>query len=82
MSTNYRKSSLSVGISGFASMLPEIIEIMGNQPKYNGAYKVYINRYIQQKTFIKIVCGKYLFIIQELTGFHPPPVVGKISSFV
>ena len=41
MSTKYRKSSFSVGISGFASMLPEIIEIMGNQPKYNGAYKVH-----------------------------------------
>ena len=31
---------ISVGITGFASLLPEIMEIVGNQPKYNGSYKV------------------------------------------
>ena len=74
MSRKYRKSSFSVGISGFASMLPEIIEIMGNQPKYNGAYKVYIKRYQQQRTYIIkiIVCGKYLFIT-KVDRFPPTP---------
>ena len=31
---------LAVAISGFATMIPEIAEIVGNQPKYNGSYKV------------------------------------------
>ena len=30
----------AVAISGFATMIPEIAEIVGNQPKYNGSYKV------------------------------------------
>ena len=30
----------SVGISAFATMLPEILEILGSQPKYGGDYKV------------------------------------------
>ena len=32
----------SVGISIFATMLPEIIDILGSQPKYAGNYKVNI----------------------------------------
>ena len=35
-----KQNSFSVGITGFATLLPEFIEIMGNQPKYNGSYKV------------------------------------------
>ena len=32
-----------VGISVFASMIPEIIEIVGNQQKYGGSYQVNIS---------------------------------------
>ena len=35
-----KTTSYSVGISAFATMLPEILEILGSQPKYGGEYKV------------------------------------------
>ena len=61
-------------------MLPEILEIMGNQPKYNGAYKVKEPLHISKK-LKPLFAGMYLFMTR-VERFPPPLVFDKISSFV
>ena len=51
----YRIFCFLVGVTGFATLLPEIAEILGNQPKYNGTYKVSIS-----------LCNKEMH-----SGFYP-----------
>ena len=38
---------ISVAIASFANFVPEIVELLGNRPKYAGSYEV---RFVKEKT--------------------------------